>query len=214
MSIQSPLKDYVNMRDQALVNLVKAGFNEYKEGEATRLAIIPAPVKPENIHEIFHMYVWARKRNIYVCSSPTMISGKGIDELMREENFKSYISELTEIWTQIYVWAIEKNLIPLEKFVEDGVSMYPGSHACNQTSTGFYLNLSGQVNMCPGRVDAETVFSTDIRKDGLRAVWVNSANYKRAQGNGFNYHCPARDGHSVPLHFYEDIQAKVLAILT
>ncbi|MDP6625824.1 MAG: hypothetical protein QGG87_05145 [Nitrospinota bacterium] len=177
------------------------------------MAIIPAPVKPENIQEIFNLYTWARKRNIYCVSSPTMISGKGIDELMREENFKSYISELTEIWTQIYIWAIETNLIPLEKFVEDGVSMYPGAHPCNQTAAGFYLNLSGQVNMCPGRVDSETIFSEDIRKDGLKATWMNSANYQRAQGNGFNYHCPARDGHSVPVNFYDDIQAKVLEAL-
>jgi hypothetical protein len=213
LSIQSPLKDYVNMRDQALINLVKAGFNEYKEDEATRLAIISSPVKPENIHEIFNMYVWARSRNIYFVTSPTMISGKGIDELMREEGFKSYISELTEIWAQIYVWAIEKNLVPLEKFVEDEVSMYPGSHACNQTATGMYLNLSGQVNMCPGRVDDETIFSKDIRKDGLKATWMKSANYKRAQGDEYNYYCPARDGRSVPLNFYDDIQAKVLEVL-
>jgi len=46
------LKNYVQFRDQALINLVRAGFNEYIPGQATRLAFSCAPFKPENIDEV------------------------------------------------------------------------------------------------------------------------------------------------------------------
>lgn len=205
------LKNYVNFRDQALINLVKAGFNEYIPGEATRLAMIAAPVKPENLDEIFDLYTWARSRNIYMLTCPTTESGKGKNELERLQEFSDYIPRLESLWAQIYIWAIKKGLIPLETFKKDGVSLYPGCHVCNQTAAGFYLNLSGQVNLCPGRVDDSTRFSLDIRHEkSLRDVWVQSSNYIRAKyGKQYNYHCVARDGHSLPRDFYKNIEARV-----
>jgi len=207
-SPRHPLKKYVEFRDQALNNLVRVGFNDFIEGEATRLAMIAAPIKPENVDEIFDIYTWARVRNIYMLSCPTTESGKGEDEVARTMGFADYPSRLEELWAQIYTWAIERDLIPLETFKRDGVSLYPGCHVCNQTSAGFYLNLSGQVIQCPGRVE---VFSEDIRKEGLRQVWTNCANYRRAKnGKKFNYHCVARDGHSLHTSFYRNIEARVL----
>ena len=202
------LKRYVEFRDQALVSLVEAGFNDYIEGQATRLAMIAAPIKPENIDEIFELYIWARRRNIYMLSCPTTESGKGQDEWARTRGFTDYPSRLEELWAQIYTWAIKTNLIPLDTFKRDGVSLYPGCHVCNQTAAGMYMNLSGQVIQCPGRV---VVFSDDIRKDGLKSVWINSPTCKRAKdGKAFNYHCLARDGHSLHHNFYRNIEAKVL----
>ena len=46
------LRSYVQFRDRALINLVNAGFNEYVEGQATRLAFSFAPFKPENMDEV------------------------------------------------------------------------------------------------------------------------------------------------------------------
>lgn len=205
------LKSYVEFRDQALINLVKAGFNKYEEGHATRLAMIAAPVKPENINEIFGLYTWARVRNIYMLTCPTTVSGRGLDELELEKSFTDYVSHLEDLWSRIYVWAIDKNLIPLEVFKEEGVSLYPGCHVCNQTAAGFYLNLSGQVNQCPGRVDETTIFTRDIRREGLKNVWLSCASNKRAKhGKQFNYHCVARDGHSLTPDFYRKIEARVL----
>ncbi|HBH46627.1 MAG: hypothetical protein A2445_02750 [Candidatus Jacksonbacteria bacterium RIFOXYC2_FULL_44_29] len=206
------LKNYVDFRDQALINLVKAGFNEYIPGEATRLAMIAAPVKPENIDEIFGLYTWARVRNIYMLTCPTTISGKGLDELEREKQHADYVSQLEDLWAQIYIWAIQKNLISREAFLEDGVSLYPGCHVCNQTAAGFYLNLPGRINMCPGRVGGTTIFTRDIGEEAsLKDVWVRSSNYQRAKyGKRYNYHCVARDGFSLPQNFYKNIEAKVM----
>lgn len=207
-SEKNPLKNYVEFRDKALINLVRAGFNEYVEGEATRLAMIAAPCKPENIDEIFDFYKWGRVRNIYALTCPTNICGKGMDEFEREKEFQDYIQKLEDVWSQIYIWAIQKNLVSREDFLEDGISLYPGCHPCNQTAAGFYLHLSGQTNLCPGRKE---IFSEDIRKDGLKKAWTECANYKRAKhGNRYNYRCVARDGISLPQDFYKKIEAKVL----
>ncbi|MEK7172692.1 MAG: radical SAM protein [Patescibacteria group bacterium] len=205
------LKNYVSFRDQALTNLVKAGFNDYVEGEATRLAMIAAPCKPENIEEIFDFYKWGRVRNIYALTCPTNICGKGVDEFEREKEFQNYILKLEDVWGQIYTWAIQKNILTPETFQEDGVSLYPGCHPCNQIAAGFYLHLSGQTNLCPGRKE---IFCEDIRKTGLKQAWIDSANYKRAKlGSKFNYHCVARDGYSLSQYFYKNIETKVLSAL-
>ncbi|MDA3836193.1 MAG: radical SAM protein [Nanoarchaeota archaeon] len=218
-----PIKNYVELRDRALILLTKEGFNEDLPGEPTRLAMISAPIKPENIDEILEIYKWGRLRNIYVLSCPTTISGKGIDEFKRAletyDNGKGtknphmkYLKDLENLYVNIYTWAIQTNLISKDKFIEEGVSLYPGCHPCNQTAGGFYLNLSGQVNQCPGRCDVSTIFSNDIRKEkSLKDVWKNSINYKRAKfSNKYNFRCPARDGHSIPSTFYSKVKRKVL----
>jgi len=221
---RSPVKNYVELRDNALKILVEAGFNDYVEGEATRLAMIAAPIKPENIDEIFDLFIWARVRNIYMLSCPTTISGKGIDEYKRAQDFygnegdtlekkhEKYIKDLENLYIKIYRWSIAKGLILKDTFEEDGVSLYPGSHVCNQTAAGFYLNLSGQVNQCPGRMDGDAKVVNDIRnEESLKSVWMESSAYKRAKnGTRFNYKCLARDGHSIPVSFYENIKNEVL----
>lgn len=165
-------KDYVDYRDKALMLLAQAGFNQYEEGQATRLAMIAAPVKPENIDQIFDLYKWARTRNIYMLTCPTTettreVNEEGQMEKDRQKGFKDFPQKVEDLWVEIYDWAINKNIIPLRKFLDEGVSLYPGCHVCNQTAAGFYLNLSGQVNQCPGRFDADTVFSKDIRDESV-----------------------------------------------
>ena len=218
------IKDkYTEVRDTALIRLVKSGLNEYKKGEPTRLAMISAPIKPENIDEIFEIYQWGRKRNIYALSCPSTNSGKGIDETGRVRQHKEFITDLKNLYTKIYIWNIENNLMTLEEFKEEGVSLYPGCHPCTQTAAGMYLTLSGKVVRCPGRADKKSTFSEDIRKEGLTNIWIHSENYRRAQGkikspegNGLNYHCPARDWEadngqkSIPRGFYEDIKKRVI----
>jgi hypothetical protein len=216
----SPIKEYVKFRDSALIALVKAGFNKYISGEATRLAMIAAPIKPANVEEVFDIFTWARVRNIYMLSCPTVMSGKGSDELKRGygeysgstlDQSKLYIADLEKLYASIYKWSMSTNLISAAKLKEDGISMYPGCHVCNQTAAGFYLNLSGQINLCAGRCDESTIFSSDIRKEkSLKDVWMRCPNYKRAMNKKvFNYHCPARDNLSIPADFYKKIEAEI-----
>lgn len=207
------LKNYVQFRDRALINLSKAGFNEYVPGQATRLALSCAPFKPENISEVFEMFTWARVRNIYFVCCPSAESGKGLDELRREQpHYDEYLQQMEDLYAQMYIWAIETNLIPLEEFKKNGSGLYPAAHPCNQTSAGIEIFCSGVVNQCPGRCDETTISCNDIRKSTLRDAWINSRNYKRAKfGKKFNWQCPARDGRSLPRDFYKNIEKRVLA---
>lgn len=208
----SNIKDYVELRDKALLNLVDAGLNKYVPNQETRLALIAAPIKPENVDEIFDIYEWGRRRNMYVLSCPSALSGKGIDESKRAEHHGEYVSKLKDLYVKINTWNIEKGLVSLDQFEEEGVSLYPGCHPCNQVANGMYLTLSGKVVRCPGRADAQSTFVEDIRKEpSLKSVWMNSENYRRAAGTGFNYHCPARDGYTLDQKFYAEIKEKVLA---
>jgi hypothetical protein len=204
-------KDFVELRDKALINLVKAGFNEFVEGQATRLALIVAPIKPENVEEVYDIYTWGRVRNIYVLSCPTTYSGKGKDELAREReefNFEGYLRDLKNLYVKIYTWNIREGLMTVEQFEEEGVSLYPGCHPCNQVAAGFYITLKGKVIRCPGRDGDDWVTIDDIRKSTLRDVWVSSQNYNLALTNK---HCIARDGifFEKPEEFYSDIKSGV-----
>jgi MoaA/NifB/PqqE/SkfB family radical SAM enzyme len=217
----SSVSDYVKCRDTALERLITAGFNDYVPGSPTRLALIAAPIKPENVEEVFDIYTWARLQNIYMLSCPTTISGKGLDEAERQKTFKNYMDQLVLLYARIYKWNIDHGLVTVQRLQEEGISLYPGCHPCTQISCGLYLNLSGQVVQCPGRVDEETIFTNDIRhEESLNSVWLRSINFKRANGelcgqfgNSWNYGCPARDGLSLPSDFYSRIMERINIML-
>jgi len=216
-TLYSDTSDYFEFRNAALINLVKAGFNEFIPGQPSRLALIAAPIKPENIGEIFDIYVWGRRRNMYVLSCPTTYSGLGINELNRERSlttFESYISKLVDLYADIYMWNLRYGITDLDTLSNDGVSLYPGAHPCNQVAAGMYVTLRGKVTVCPGRDDSESIIAEDIRRSSLKDVWLNSVNYKRAESsNTFNFHCVARDGYFFrdSAQFYDNVHAEVLS---
>lgn len=215
---KSKVHNYVEKRNRALEYLVNSGLNEYLPGKETRLALVTAPVKPENVGEVNEIYEWGRRRNIYVLSCPTTVSGKGLDAIENVKKHTGYWDSLKKEYVKNYVFNLDNGLMTLDQFKKEGVSLYPGGHPCTQTATGMYILLSGKVIRCPGRADKQSTFTEDIRKEkDLKTVWMNSENYKRAQGkikapagNDFNYHCPARDGHNLHFSFYKDIKAEVI----
>lgn len=211
---------YIESRNQAIINAVKCGFNDYIPGKKTQLALIAAPIKPENIDEIFTIFKFGRIRNIYVVSCPTTISGLGKKEYKRESELMSidkYIEHLRNIYLDIYKWSIEKNLIKIEEIQNHGISLYPGCHPCNQAAAGFYLTLAGKIYSCPGRDDYEHLVFRDARKSSLKEIWQKSNNYKLAsETNRFNFYCVARDKHffKEPKNFYSYIENDLLAFFS
>ena len=212
----SIIKNYVELRDKALRWLAEAGFNKYFPGKPTRLGLIAAPIKPENIDEILKIYQWGRRRHMYPLSCPTTYSGLGRAEYDREKamDFEAYVSALKDLYTDIYLWSIRHGIIRIEDFQRDGVALYPGCHPCDQVAAGMYLTLEGMMIRCPGRDDESCVEFTDVReRTSLKDLWIKSQNYKlAAQDNRRNFNCIARDGYffTERHNFYSDIYQRVM----
>lgn len=206
---------YVEKRNMALQNLVNAEFNEFIPGTATRLALICAPYTPETVGEVFDIYKFAHERNMYCVACPTTLSGKGIDTFDRQQksgHYADFIRKTEQEYAKIYEYAINKGIMGLDDFIHDGPHVYPGAHPCNQTMAGFYLQLSGQVNWCPGRVESDTLCTNDIRSyQNLKDCWIKSPACRRAkqytnETGPFNCGCIARDKRSLPNDFYEQVK--------
>ena len=216
VGIKSPkrLNDYISSRNRALKLLIDRGFNKFIEGKATKLALIVAPIKPSNINEVFDIYKFGRIRNIYVAVCPTTYSGLGKEEYKRQNetiNFEEFINRLKKLYINIYKWNINNNLMTLDTFIKEGVSLYAGAHPCNQVAGGMYITLNGKVLRCPGRDNKSHTVINDVREKDLKDIWINSKNYDLAKDNKFNYHCIARDKKFLNEHnFYTDIYNAVI----
>lgn len=207
-------KDYIKIRDRAFCLLAKAGFNNYIPLQGTRMALVSAPFKPENINEIFDIYKFGRVRNIYVATCPTTSSGNGNKELIREsaQDFDIYVNKVKELYENIYIWAINRGVVKRNDFEKNGVSLYPGAHPCNQVAGGLYIRLDGSVYLCPGNDDNEFLVNSNIKSRTLKEIWMSSSNYTLAAQNRFNYECIARKDSFFGNYktFYKDVYDGVL----
>ena len=187
--------DFFAYRNKALDLLIDLGFNRFSMNEATRLALICAPYKLNNLDEVFDIYKYGRERNIYVAICPSTVSGMGHYELEQIKNHKGeFYQKSIATYTRIYVWAIENQYISKEDFINDGVSLYAGAHVCNQVAAGLYIILDGKVMVCPGLDGPESVVYDDVRKKSLKEIWMSSPNYERAgMTEKFNFQCVARE---------------------
>lgn len=190
------------VRNNALVNLVNAGFNE---PNPTRLAVCSNPITQENHNEVFDIYVWARQRNLYPVTAVLMTSGKQIDEEFLRRNDISD-EEKVDLWERIYSWNIDRGVQTLEQIREEGISVLPGMHPCNQVACGLYVTARGVVVGCPGYGERGDI-EGDVTRTSLGEIWENSVN--RGGAGVFNCHCPPKDGHTVPDGLYEEVLSRL-----
>lgn len=184
------------IRNQALKNLVDAGFNSTNP---TRLALVNAPLIKSTLKEAFDIYIYARERNIYPIIAMLMISGKQINNGFIKENDISYQEKL-DLWTKIYSWNIDKGIQTLNQLKQEGISVMPGIHPCNQVSCGLYVTAKGNVVGCPGFTEIEG----NVRKEGLKTIWDKSKN-KNLRAGVFNCKCPPKDGITIPEKLYQEV---------
>ena len=170
------ISDYTEKRNKALVNLVEVGFRDPQKGQ--RLSLIAAPVGLDQIDEIPTMYLWATLRNMPLVIAPTMESGpKSIGLSKNNTRIDPQHEKLIDMMTKVYASAIENGIMTLDQIMQEGVSAYMGTSACNQTANGLMMRLNGRIQMCPGKSDASAIYG-NIHQTPIAEIWMNSPNYK------------------------------------
>jgi len=194
---------YHKARNEAILRLVDAGFNEYTPDQPTRLAFVCTPVTPVNIDEVFELYKWSRERHIQPVIAPTMIAGRALGKL---QQLVPPRDKLLELYTKINIWAIEHGVCTFEQLLEQGIAAYAGGAPCNQVAVGAFLRGDGKVLRCPG--DDITIIG-DLKEKSLTEIWRGSENRKKYSGM-HNNGCPAKEGKSFPQEFFKDVMKNVV----
>jgi hypothetical protein len=201
----SKSKNYAKARNRAIELLIKNGMND--DLFCQRLALQTNPVTAENIDEILEIFKWGTERNIPVCVTPTMVSGRG-RFLVKESRESEFQEKLIQLYTDIYIYLIERGIMTLEQLQEEEVSSYAGTAPCNQLSCGMFIRKDGVVQRCPGNDYDEFIIAKDIRKKSLKEIWMQSQNY--ALGPVFNNKC-VKDGYSIPIRLYDEVLNRVVS---
>ncbi len=190
------VKGHTLVRNKALENLVEAGFTDTN---LTRVAFCNAPFTKENYADTFEVYTYARRRNIFPVSAVLMTSGKQIDhDYLKKYDMSD--KEKIDIWTKIYSWNIEQGIQTLEQIKEEGISVLPGGHPCNQVAVGLYVTANGNVIGCPGFTEVEG----NVRDNNIQEIWEESQNRSLRAGK-FNCRCPPKDGITMPIGLYDTV---------
>jgi len=189
------------VRNRALENLVRAGFNE---SNPTRLALVNAPLTQATVDEAFDIYVYARERNLYPVLALPMVSGKQFTKDFLRNVDPNYAKKI-ELFEKIYSWNIDHGIQTLEQIRREGISAMPGAHPCNQIACGLYLTANGNVVGCPGF----TYIEGNIRQRSIKEIWEDSENRKQRSG-GFNCRCPPKDGITIPCQLYEEVLHRLI----
>lgn len=209
------LQGYSSIREKAIDNLLDSEF--YEDGITHRIAMVNAPIIPENIDESFDIYEFWTRRGTPVIMTPSMVSGKGcgqLDKQSKQIDVDEWNNKLIDLYARIYDYNIRMGIQTKEEIEAEGISCYVGHAPCNQASTGLYIRANGYVQMCPGRFDKETFFG-DLEDRPLREIWNSSANKKRGiddPHNLVNNQCPAKDGWAFPEGFYDKVMARYLKL--
>ena len=190
------IKNHAFIRNKALINLVNAGFTKTNP---TRLALELGPITKENYNEIFDLYVYARRRNIYLIPNFLMTSGKQIDKEFLERHDLSD-KQKYDLFMKIYSWNIQNGVQTVEQIKKEGISCMPGIHPCNQIACGLYVTANGNVVGCPDFTDIEG----NVKKEKLKDIWERSQNYQTRSGI-FNCKCPPKDGMTIPNDLYQKV---------
>jgi len=199
---------YPEARNRAMELLAAAGFNEFVPGEPTRLSLIVNPILRSNIDEIFDIHTWARRRNIYAISSPTMVSGS-----CREPGVYSAVNpsegELVSLYVRINAWAIRNGIYALEDLEREGVSPYAGVRPCQQLGHGMFVRRDGLALRCPGD---DVSVQGNLKTRSLAEIWAQSENRRRFAGM-MNVGCPPKTGKTIPEGFFARVLDGIRAAL-
>ncbi len=199
----STLSNYAQARDRTIELLVANGMSA--DLYIQRMSLQTNPVTGDNMDEILGIFKWGTERNIPVCVTPTMVSGKG-KKLVEKTQMVDFQEKLIQLYTDIYIYLLERGIMRLEQLRKEGVSSYAGVTPCNQLSCGMFIRKDGVVLRCPGNDYNDFIIAEDVRKRPLKDIWMQSQNY--ALGPVFNNKC-VKDGYSIPTRLYDWVLRRV-----
>jgi MoaA/NifB/PqqE/SkfB family radical SAM enzyme len=207
------LRNYPRMRDDALESIISSDFFR-PDGTTERVCAINAPIVPENIGESFDIYRFMIERGIPVMMTPTMVSGLGSCQLERQKGVSGFIGKVVELYSGIYLYNIKKGIQSLGQIVSEGISSYVGAEPCNMPAHGLYVRANGDVQMCTGRRDAETLFG-NVSAEPLSLIWGRSPHLGM---DPVNNRCPAKDSkcpeqdscRTFPFGFYDAVMGRLM----
>ena len=149
-------------------------------------------------NEIFEIYEWDRRRNLYVIVTPTMVSGRA----KKQATWKAItpnLHQLVNLYLKISSFNIDNGLQTIKQIIDEGISAYVGGHPCNQVYRALRHPFGGTVLSCPGDVAVEG----NIWENSLEEICQKSNNYSRR--GVFNNKCVAKDGKSMPVQLYDEV---------
>ena len=200
--------NYPDVRNRAMEVLASAGFNDFHPGEPTRLSLILNPILKSNYDEVFDIHVWARRRHMYIISSPTMVSGSCKDA-SAYNSINPSEAELVSLYVKINVWEIQNGIYSLGDVERDGVSPYVGVRPCQQLGHGMFVRRDGLVFRCPGD---DVSIQGNLKHMSLAEIWAGSENLRRF-GGMMNVGCPPKLGKTIPEGFFEKVLEGLKAAL-
>jgi len=176
--------------------------------------MLNAPIVPENIGESFDIYRFFMERGTPVIMTPTMLSGLGAQQHMRQMGQlepAAWCDLVMELYSGIYAYNVLKGIQTVGQIEREGIASYVGAEPCNQVALGIYLRANGIVQMCPGRFDPETVFG-NVFETPLVELWARSPHERM---DVVNNRCPAKDAErpeqdgerTFPFGFYDRVMA-------
>ena len=147
-------------------------------------------VLPSQVEEAPEVYAWAAKRNMPVIIAPSMQSGPRSISLTNSQHGKDPANAwIHDLYVAVYSRAIEEGITTIEHLQHESISAYAGTSACNQVANGLFMRLNGQIKMCPGTSDAETIYG-NVHDTSLAKLWMQSHGY--AMGRIMNNWCQAK----------------------
>jgi MoaA/NifB/PqqE/SkfB family radical SAM enzyme len=196
--------DYHEARNIAIERLCEAGMNSNRN--KPRISIQANPVTAETIDGVFEMFEWSTDRNIPICITTTMVSGKG-HGLIRSQQQIEFEESYEDLSVKIYTDLLSRGIFTKERLKHEGVSPYVGMAPCNQLTHGLYIHYDGEVWMCPGNDTENFIVHPNVRNTSLVDIWTKSKNY---QINAYNNGC-VKAGVSIPINFYRKVLNRTLS---
>jgi len=181
--------DHANLRDQGLINLIKAGFNQ---DVPTRLGVDCLLMK-SNYEEALELFKFFNNLNIFCVLNTSMDCGATEMKLSNPDILTK--DEALDVAIKLYTYC-KNNNIPFDS----RISPYFLSPVCSQLNHGLFIGDDNSVKVCPGGPVIGTYNNGNLKK-----IW-NSNPFKKSC---IGHKCISRCGKTYHADFEERVRLSI-----